>query len=150
MPKIFNKKNLLILGLILCVILYFVGQLLGSHKVTVTVPIPPTVTTSPSATVLDTNPVENTPEWNATFQKEMTNYEGSRNQTADAALSQIRLAAPVTYLGNTVDYSYKTATYTITLVSPYLENQNKVLSWFDKQGVNQNIIKTLRINWVQK
>ncbi len=146
--KLLSKKNLYLIGIVLMIILIIVLQTITKNNSTT-----PTTTIKPTPTIesnLDSNPVQNTDAWNEAFNKDLDNFEKSRNVVADKSLSEIRLNSPIDVFGNTIEYSYRTATYNISLLTPYTDNQNIVLSWFNQKGVTQEIIKDLRINWIQE
>jgi len=150
MKKLINKKNLLILGVLFIVVIIILSPSITAPKTTTTIPITPAVTPSSVEVQTDINQTETTVQWNKIFAQQLADFEKNQNKKAEKTLSDIRLNSPVNVSGNTIIYDYKTATYTITILSPYLDNQNKVLSWLNQQGVDQNIIKTLRFKWVQQ
>lgn len=151
MKKYLNKKNLLILGVIVIILFIFFGSSLTPKRPSVTTPIAPIIPI-PTTTIpeLDINQTENTPEWNKIFDEAQQKYENSLNKKAEESLSSIRQNSPIDVSGNIIVYEYKNATYTIRIITPYIDNQNIVLDWLKEKGIDQNVIKNLRINWVQK
>ena len=145
--KLLSKKNIYIFSVVFLIILIIVLQTITQKNTAI---ITPTNPITPVQKDFDSNPVQNTAEWNDALNKEFETFVKERNVVANNSLSEIRLNSPVDVFGNTIEYSYRTATYNITLLTPYTDNQNIVLSWFNQKGVTQEIIKSLRINWIQE
>jgi hypothetical protein len=105
-------------------------------------------TVSASPIVIDYNPVEATKAWNDAFNKSLSDYEKTDRHRIDTALAQVRQQSPIVQDGFTIDYSYKTSTYTISVSEPFAENKQKSIYWLAGFGITEKDFSLIRIKWV--
>lgn len=86
---------------------------------------------------------DNAPGWNTMFnQIEQTNQ--LQYATQGALLEGVRKNAPIKQSNFTIDYSYDSDVYTVTLVAPYDQSKSSFLSWLARGGVKDTSGMTIR------
>jgi len=108
-----------------------------------------TVSTSPpyEFTFTAGQTVSNTPGWGESFTREYNIYL-QQHGVQDAALQDIRLHAPESGQGFTVNYSYANNTYVVMLSQPYDQTKTNFLAWINQRGVTD--LSTVRIIYINK
>lgn len=140
-------KKYLVIGGIILIILFIIVQLLTPKKISPLINTPPLAT--PSATITPrVNYTESTKEWNDFIKKDLEKYNKTDKARIDQTLSVVRLKSPIIQTDFTVEYSYRTATYTITLKQPADASKQNALLWLKNLGISSEDLKTVRVDWV--
>lgn len=146
--KLHLSKKYLILGIIIVIIVIaiFVQTAISPNTSQPIVPQTPT----PSQTIItpEVNFAESTVEWNSAIQKDLEEYKKTDKPRIDEALAVVRMNSPVTQPNFFVEYSYRTATYTIYLQQPEEESKASALLWFASLGVSEKDLESLRLEWI--
>jgi len=101
-------------------------------------------TTTPFVLTFETQQeASNLPGMSSLFNQTLQNGK-PKNGALAAALSDIRKNSPIQQPGFTVNYSYDTNVYTITLSAPYDTNKTSFLSWLSQKGVSDLSEMTLK------
>jgi len=86
------------------------------------------------------------PGWNEDFNAALDEAK-KINGAQDSALYAIRKAVPVTQAAFTINYSYKTDTYTVSLRQPYTQSKASFVDWMNKAGItNLSIVSITYVN----
>ncbi len=143
-----SKKYQIIGAIILVVIAFTLDQLISSKKIITSVETAPFATPSGKIITPSIDYIEASPNWNAQIQNDLKTYKKSDKARIDQTLSVVRLNSPITQSDFTIEYSYGTATYTITLKQPADNSQKEALAWLRDLGISSDDLKTLKVNWV--
>jgi hypothetical protein len=134
-------------GIIIFLILIVILQIITPKKVISPLETPPVITPTTIITPAAryTEPSAN---WNTQIENDLKQYEKSNKARVDKALSGIRLNSPILQPDFTIEYSYRTATYTFTLKESAENGKQQALLWLKNIGVSSEDLLLIKVNWV--
>jgi len=144
-----NKKYQIIGGIILLAII-IVSQIIYSKKPQKQTVDESTIisTDTKTNTFPRTNPYESSEVWNRMIEEDLNKYLKTDKARIDETLSQVRLNSPIIKDTFTIEFSYVTSTYTISVKEPAVQSQQDALNWLKSLGISLSDLNYINVIWI--